>query len=56
MPDGTFDFEVADFNGDGQLDLWAGTCNGNRLYFAPNPLFADNFESGTTDAWSSVGE
>ena len=54
MPDGTFDFEVADFNGDGWYDLWAGTCNGNRLYFSPAPLFGDNFESGDFSAWSLV--
>lgn len=54
MPEGTFDFEVADFNGDGWLDLWAGTCNGNRLFFAPAPIFSDGFESGDTASWSSV--
>lgn len=53
MPTGTFDFEVADFNGDGKLDLWAGTCTGNRLFFAPSPVFADGFEAGDTGGWSS---
>lgn len=54
MPEGTFDFEVADFNGDGWPDLWAGTCNGNRLYLSPGGIFADGFESGDTDSWTSV--
>ncbi len=54
MPTGTFDFEVFDANGDGWLDLWAGTCTGNRLYFGVAPsLFEDGFESGDTSAWSS---
>ncbi len=53
MPEGTFDFEVADFNGDGWLDLWAGTCNGNRLYMSPGGIFADGFESGDTTSWTT---
>ncbi len=55
MPTGTFDFEVFDANGDGVLDLWAGTCTGNRLYFGIGPLlFADGFESGDTSGWSNL--
>ncbi len=53
MPEGAFDMVGADFNGDGRLDIWAGTCNGNRLYFAESPMFNDNFESADTSAWSS---
>ncbi len=58
MPIGTFDFEVFDANGDGSLDLWAGTCTGNRLYFAEPPapptIFIDGFESGNTNAWTNT--
>lgn len=53
MPLGTFDMVGADFDGDGQRDIWAGTCNGNRLYFAVLPLFSDGFESADTTAWSA---
>lgn len=53
MPEGVFDMVGADFNGDGRLDIWAGTCNGNRLYFAHHPFFDDSFESADTSAWSS---
>ena len=54
MPIGTFDFEVFDANGDGALDLWAGTCTGNRLYFNRGPIFNDSFESGDTTSWSDT--
>ncbi len=55
MPTGTFDFEVFDANGDGWLDLWAGTCNGNRLYLGIFPgFFRDGFESGDISVWSST--
>lgn len=30
---GVYDVSVADFNGDGALDLFVGHCNGNDLYF-----------------------
>lgn len=30
---GTFDVAVADFNGDGVVDIWVGHCAGNDLYF-----------------------
>ena len=51
MPTGTFDFAVFDFDGNGWLDLWAGTCTGNRLYLNSH-IFADGFESGDLSAWS----
>ncbi len=44
---GTFDAAAADFNRDGVMDLWAGTCTGNRLFFGhlQDVLLADSFES-----------
>ncbi len=55
LPNGTFDIAVADFDGDGALDFWAGTCAGNRLFLG-TLLFRDGFESGDTSAWSAIVE
>lgn len=52
-PQGTFDIEVFDMNGDGVLDIWAGTCTGNRLFQGLGMMFSSDFESGTTGDWSS---
>lgn len=56
MPSGTFDVLLIDINGDGALDIWAGTCDGQRIYMAPPPptIFEDGFESGDTSVWPQV--
>jgi len=44
---GTHDTAVADFNGNGAMDLWVATCDGNRLFFSTrgDELFRDAFDS-----------
>ncbi len=46
LTQGTFDISIADFNGDGYLDLWSGTCEGNRLFFQtpPDLIYMNGFE------------
>ncbi len=51
---GTFDVEVLDWNGDGQLDIFAATCTGNVMLENVSPMFFDGFESGDTSDWSST--
>jgi hypothetical protein len=55
-PAGTFDVEALDINGDGRLDLWAGTCSGTKVFMGVDPdfIFADGFETGDTSRWSAV--
>ncbi len=54
LPQGTFDVETLHINDDGALDLWIGTCTGNRIFMGvSNEIFADGFESGDTSAWSA---
>ncbi len=54
---GVFDVEAVDLNGDGRLDLWLGTCTGNRIFINTTSgpaFFGDGFEDGTTDAWAQA--
>ncbi len=54
-PEGVFDIEVLDINGDGVPDVWMGTCDGNRIFInsAEAPVvFSDGFETGDTTGWS----
>ena len=54
LPQGTFDVETLHINDDGALDLWIGTCTGNRIFMGvSNEIFADGFESGDASAWSA---
>jgi hypothetical protein len=55
LPNGVFDIEPIDIDGNGVLDLWIGTCTGNRIFMNltdPGTLFKDGFESGNTLGWS----
>ena len=51
---GVFDIEALDIDQDGLLDLWIGTCTGNRIFInnSDSVVFSDGFESGNADAWS----
>ncbi len=55
-PNGVFDIEVLDIDGDNSPDLWIGTCAGNKIFMntalAPT-IFLDGFESGDLSAWSA---
>ncbi len=55
---GTFDIEIFDIDHDGNLDIWAAICDGNRLLMGEGAgIFTDGFESGATDWWTdTVGE
>ncbi|GAB4189988.1 MAG: hypothetical protein Tsb002_17530 [Wenzhouxiangellaceae bacterium] len=46
LTNGTFDTLAQDFNNDGAIDLWLGTCDGNRLFFGQTDqlIFGDGFE------------
>ncbi len=49
--------DLADIDGDGDLDAFVGNAAGDVLLFrnlAPHPLFEDDFETGNTDEWSST--
>lgn len=55
LPTGTFDIEALHVDDDGVLDLWIGTCSGNKLFMGAGPgIFLNGFESGNTQAWSST--
>lgn len=50
---GTFDVAAFHIDDDGVLDLWIGTCDGNRVFMGRTPvIFRDGFESGDTVAWA----
>ncbi len=51
---GTFDVEAMHIDDDGVLDLWIGTCGGNRVFMGVDPdfVFEDGFETGDTSGWS----
>jgi FG-GAP-like repeat len=53
---GTYDAVAFDIDHDGVLDLWLGTCSGNKVFMGVNPnlLFRDGFESGDTSRWSAA--
>ena len=52
---GAFDIAALHIDDDGVLDLWVGTCSGNRVFMGRTPtLFRDGFESGTAAAWDLV--
>jgi len=54
-PQGTFDVEALDINGDEALDLWIGTCDGNLIFMGVSrTVFEDGFESGDTSAWTTT--
>lgn len=51
-PQGTYDVEAFDLDGDEFLDLWIGTCTGVKLFLGVDfTLFRDGFETGDTSAW-----
>ena len=50
---GTFDVAAFHIDDDGVLDLWIGTCEGNRVFMGRSAnIFRDGFESGDTSAWA----
>ena len=52
LPAGVYDIEALHIDNDGVLDLWVGTCTGNRVFMGAGPaIFIDGFESGDTSAW-----
>jgi hypothetical protein len=55
-PQGTFDVQAMHIDGDGFLDLWIGTCSGNKVFMGVDPdlLFSDGFETGDTSRWSAT--
>jgi hypothetical protein len=55
-PQNTNDMAPIDINGDGALDLVAGSCqSGMRIFMGfSSDIFADGFESGDTSAWDST--
>lgn len=54
-PNGTYDMEALHINNDGALDLWVGTCDGNKVFMGVSlEVFSDGFESGDTSAWSNT--
>lgn len=55
LPVGTFDIEALHVDDDGVIDLWIGTCDGNRVFMGKGPgIFLNGFESGDTNAWSNT--
>lgn len=55
LPQGVFDVEALYINDDEWLDLWIATCTGSLIFIAvPQDIFADGFESGDTNGWSTV--
>jgi hypothetical protein len=54
-PQGVYDVEALDVNGDGVMDLWFGTCTGTQLFLGiSREIFTDGFEGGSTGSWTST--
>jgi len=54
LPQGVFDVEAMDINGDDWLDLWIAHCTGTMIFIAvPSALFVNGFESGNSSAAGS---
>lgn len=52
LMNGVFDVEPMHIDDDGVLDLWIGSCTGNRVFMGiTQVIFFDGFESGDTSAW-----
>jgi hypothetical protein len=55
LPTGTFDVEIFDIDHDGNQDIWAGICDGNRIFMGQGPgIFVDGAESGDFSWWSET--
>jgi hypothetical protein len=52
LMNGVYDVEPMHIDDDGVLDLWIGSCSGNRVFMGSTQvIFFDGFESGDTSAW-----
>ncbi len=52
LVNGVFDVQPMHIDNDGVLDLWVGTCTGNRIFMGSTPvIFADDWESGDVSIW-----
>ncbi len=49
LPNGTFDTVVLDVDRDGILDIWVGSCDGNRLFMGTGFIPGDLDDDGDVD-------
>ncbi len=56
LTNGTFDIELVDLDGDGNLDLWLGTCSGTQIQINTSTagIFRGDFEDVGFSSWTEV--